>query len=213
MSAAAGAHIGTRNFHNTHRAFQLFFAAVCQRRQLFRRGHRHQHRHIFAHDGIGLFLGAGQLDRRKLHAHIHAHLIGANVKAHIVGPKQRMQKARKNMLAAVLLHGIPAALPVDLARYAFAHGQGGIQRVQHTALALLHIQHLGLGAVLGLQRAQITRLAAALGEKRGAAQLGPPAAFVRLAGHHLRRKAAAERVLLKQAFGLRHRGCFLSARK
>ena len=164
VGAAAGAHIGTGNGHDAHLPFDLLFAAVGQGGQLLRGGVGDDHRHILPDDAVGLQLGGAQALGRDGHAGVHAHGLGPDVEADILGPEHPVQDAGKDVLAGVLLHFVKAPVPVDGFLYRDArHGGVGQGRnaVPEDAVLLVDIGHGQLGAVRQGQGAPVGRLTAA----------------------------------------------------
>ena len=164
MGAAAGAHIGTGNGHDAHLPFDLLFAAVGQGGQLLRGGVGDDHRHILPDDAVGFQLGGAQALGRDGHAGVHAHGLGPDVEADILGPEHPVQDAGKDVLAGVLLHFVKAPVPVDGFLYRDArHGGVGQGRnaVPEDAVLLVDIGHGQLGAVRQGQGAPVGRLTAA----------------------------------------------------
>ena len=164
VGAAAGAHIGTGNGHDAHLPFDLLFAAVGQGGQLLRGGVGDDHRHVLPDDAVGFQLGGAQALGRDGHAGVHAHGLGPDVEAHILGPEHPVQDAGKDVLAGVLLHFVKAPVPVDGFLYRDArHGGVGQGRnaVPEDAVLFVDIGHGQLGAVRQGQGATVGRLTAA----------------------------------------------------
>ena len=209
VGAAAGADIRTRDGHDAHLPFDLLFGAVDKGGKLLPGGVADQHRHILPHDAVGGKLGCLQALGRNGHAGVHAHSLGTDVEAHILGPEHLVQDAGKDVLTGVLLHFVKAPFPVDAA----GHGSAGnsafrqsVHAVPEDAVMLVHIGHIQRGTVRQGQGAPVGRLTAALRVEHRAVQRNAPAAglFVRLCGKDGALALGAESVLFKVFFCALH---------
>ena len=119
------------------------------------------------------------------------------MEAHVVAVEPAADHTADDVLAAVLLHMVKAALPVDLAFDRCAEFQGRIAGVGDDAGFFVDIQHLHAA-----QTAGVGRLTAAFGIECGTVKgHEKPVVFARLAIQYGGGKAAQVCVLLIEFFG------------
>ena len=191
MGAAAGAHIRAGENRDAHRTGQLLLAAVGEGFKFLGTGPQHLKGMVFPDVGVGFPLNFQHTLPRDVGVVVDDHALGAHVEAGVVAVVGGAEHTGDNVLAGVLLHVVKAALPVDLAVYGFAHGQGFVAGVDDHAVLFLHIAHLGLA-----QCPQVAGLAAALGVECGAVQHHGEAFFQRLAGYDGGVKCGEKRIVV-----------------
>ena len=130
MGAAAGADVRPRDGDDPHLALDLLFAAVGHPGQFGAGGVDDLDRQVLPDKAVGLGLGLAQPFGTDGDAGVHPHRLAADVKAHVLGPEQPVQRPGQDVFAGVLLHLVEPPGPVD-GRLHRRAGDGGGGKALH----------------------------------------------------------------------------------